>query len=95
MMYHASMQKPWYVYMLRCRDGSLYTGITTNIQKRITTHNAGKGAAYTRSRKPVLLAWFSQPLTETSARRQEAAIKKKNKKEKEEIIHPTSKKANE
>lgn len=50
----------WYVYIVECSDGSLYTGITTDVNKRIETHNKGKGAKYTRGRRPVkLLISFS------------------------------------
>jgi len=45
--------KPWVLYVLRCRDASFYTGITNNLDKRITVHNSDKGAKYTRSRRPV------------------------------------------
>ena len=45
----------WYVYMLRCRDGSLYTGCTTDLTRRVAAHNAGTGAKYTRARRPVAL----------------------------------------
>jgi putative endonuclease len=45
----------WYVYIIECSDGTLYTGITTDVNKRIETHNKGKGAKYTRGRTPVVL----------------------------------------
>lgn len=86
MMYHVSMQKRWHVYMVRCRDGSLYTGITTDIKKRIATHNTGKGAAYTRSRKPVVLIWTRPAKSESLARKREAKIKTWSKQEKEAFI---------
>lgn len=48
---------PWFVYIVRCRDGSLYTGATNDLDKRVRAHNAGKGARYTRSRRPVELVF--------------------------------------
>lgn len=66
----------WTVYMLRCRDGSLYTGVTNDLAARLKKHNAGKGAAYTRSRRPVRLV-FSEPAADKGAAlRREAALKK-------------------
>lgn len=76
----------WSVYILRCRDKSLYTGISTNVEKRLETHNQGKGAAYTRSRLPALLLWQETNLSESAARKREAEIKRWTKKQKEEFI---------
>ncbi|MBP9709543.1 GIY-YIG nuclease family protein [Patescibacteria group bacterium] len=76
----------WSVYILRCRDTSLYTGISTNVENRINVHNQGKGAAYTRSRLPVLLLWQEDNLTESVARKREAEIKRWKKEEKEKFI---------
>jgi putative endonuclease len=67
--------KPWHVYILRCSDGSLYTGITNDLEKRLIAHNSGKGAKYTRSRKPVVLVWKKQMKTSTDARKLEIEIK--------------------
>jgi len=66
----------WFVYIVRCADNSLYTGITNDLVERIKKHNAGKGAKYTRSRLPVKLVWREQKSSERAARRREAAIKK-------------------
>src|SRR5262245_43543088 len=66
----------WTVYVLRCSDGSLYTGITVALDARVTRHNAGRGAKYTRSRLPVALAWSRRCPTATVARRVEHAIKR-------------------
>lgn len=66
---------PWSVYMVECRDGSLYTGISTNVEERIKKHNEGKGAAYTRSRRPVRLVWVEEAESESLARKREAYIK--------------------
>jgi len=51
------MEHTWKLYILRCRDGSLYTGITTDLEKRVATHNSGKGAKYTRGRCPLELVY--------------------------------------
>jgi predicted GIY-YIG superfamily endonuclease len=77
------MKKSWHVYILRCRDRSLYTGITVDLTARLEKHNSGKGAAYTRSRKPVVLVWSKKQKNESSARKLEAKIKKWGKQEKE------------
>ncbi|MEN9799042.1 MAG: hypothetical protein RL653_2738 [Pseudomonadota bacterium] len=73
---------PWYVYMLRCRDGSLYTGCTNDLARRLATHNAGRGAAYTRARLPVRLAWFEPAADRGAALRREAALKRLERAEK-------------
>lgn len=59
----------YFVYVLRCADGSLYTGLTTDPQRRLAEHNTGgpKGARYTRARLPVALAWLSEPLPDRSS----------------------------
>jgi putative endonuclease len=68
--------RPWYVYLLECRDGSLYTGIAVDVERRYAQHAAGTGARYTRSRPPVrLLARFECP-DRASASRAEHAIKR-------------------
>lgn len=65
----------WYVYLIECRDGSLYTGIATDVERRYAQHLAGKGARYTRSHPPVrLMARFEHP-DRSSASRAEYAIK--------------------
>ena len=65
----------WYVYLLECRDGSIYTGIATDVERRFAEHAAGKGARYTRSRPPLrLLARFEYP-DRSTASRAEYAIK--------------------
>ncbi len=76
----------WFVYMLRCNDGTLYTGITTDLSKRIATHNAGKGAKYTRARLPVILLWSAAMENEGKARREEIRMKKLKRSEKELMI---------
>lgn len=72
----------WWVYMLRCRDGSLYTGITTDVERRTARHNAGTGAKYTRSRTPVVVVFREECSTKGDALRREAAIKRLGREEK-------------
>ncbi len=67
--------KGWHVYMVRCADGSLYAGISTDLSARVAAHNAGKGAKYTRSRLPVSLVWNEPCRNQSSARKKEARIK--------------------
>jgi putative endonuclease len=75
-----------FVYIVRCRDGTLYTGFSTNVLKRVATHNAGKGAKYTRSRRPVVLVFSCDWFSKSAALRHEARIKKLTRKEKEMLI---------
>ena len=76
----------YYVYMLRCKDNSLYTGITNDLEKRLEAHNSGKGAKYTRSHRPVTLAYSEESPDRSSALRREAEIKKLTRQQKEELI---------
>ena len=64
-----------YTYILKCKDETLYTGWTNDIEKRLEAHNAGKGAKYTRSRRPVELVYLEQFETKEEAMRREYAIK--------------------
>jgi len=66
----------WVVYMLRCRDGSLYTGMTNDLDHRLSIHRAGKGGAYTRSRLPVRLVYTERRRSRGAALSREAAIKR-------------------
>ena len=66
----------YYVYLLRCADGTLYTGFTNDLARRLTAHNAGKGAKYTRSRLPVDLVYWENFPNKSSALRREYAIKR-------------------
>ena len=76
----------WYVYILRCGDGSLYTGITREIERRCEQHNSEKGARYTRSRLPVqLVYWETQP-DKSAALKREWAIKRLSKARKEDLV---------
>jgi putative endonuclease len=65
----------WFVYVVRCADGSLYTGISTDVPARVAAHNAGRGARYTRSRRPVLLVHTERKKSRSTALRREADIK--------------------
>lgn len=75
-----------YTYILRCGDGSLYTGWTNNLEKRLEAHNAGRGGRYTRSRLPVKLVYYESFDTKNEAMRREVAIKKLTRQEKEKLI---------
>lgn len=66
----------YYVYMLRCRDGTLYTGITTDVAKRTAVHNSGKGAKYTRSRLPVTVVYQETQPDKSAALKRELELKK-------------------
>lgn len=76
----------WSVYMLRCADGSLYTGIAKDLSARLATHNAGKGAKYTRARLPVRLVWSETAEDRSMATKREMAIKKLNRSRKLALI---------
>lgn len=75
-----------YVYILRCKDNSLYTGWTNDLQKRIKAHNNGTGAKYTRGRAPVKLIYFEEFQEKREAQSREYYIKKMTKKQKLELI---------
>lgn len=76
----------WFVYMLRCGDGSLYTGCTDDVARRLAVHQSGKGAKYTRSRPPVTLAYQEELPDKSSALRREAAIKRLTRRQKLALI---------
>ena len=78
--------KPWYVYIVRCRDGSLYTGISDDVQKRVEKHNSGKGTKYTAGRKPVVLVHTERCSNRRSALRRELKIKSSTRCEKLTLI---------
>ena len=79
----------WLVYLLRCRDGSLYTGITNDLPKRLKAHAAGKASRYTRSRLPVTLAYTEPQRSHSLALKREAAIKKLSRRQKDLLIGVT------
>lgn len=71
-----SAHNPWFVYILQCADNTLYTGIATDVAARLATHNAGKGAKYTRGRLPATLLYQECADTRSAALQREHAIKK-------------------
>lgn len=75
-----------YTYILKCRDGSLYTGWTTDLERRLKEHNSGKGAKYTKSRRPVLLAYYETFDTKEEAMKREYAIKRLRRKDKLKLL---------
>ena len=75
-----------YVYIIECSDGSLYTGWTNNLDKRIKKHQAGTGAKYTRGRLPVVLVYYEELENRSQALMREAQIKKMTRIEKESLI---------
>ncbi len=75
-----------YVYMLRCADGTLYTGWTNHLPKRVEAHNRGKGAKYTKPRRPVTLVYYESFLTKQEAMSRECAIKRLSRKEKLRLV---------
>jgi len=78
-------QHPWFVYLVRCSDGSIYTGITDNVDARLKKHNDGKGAKYTVGRRPVSLLYSELHTDQSSASRREAEIKTWRKPKKESL----------
>jgi len=64
-----------FTYILQCRDGTLYTGWTTDLERRVADHNAGRGARYTRGRRPVRLVYWEEYSTSAEAQRRERALR--------------------
>lgn len=79
------MDKQWVVYILECKDGTLYTGVTDRLQYRLAAHRAGKGAKYTRGRAPLKLCYLEDCEDRSSALKRESAIKRLSKNEKWEL----------
>ena len=80
------MSRGWTVYILRCADGTLYTGSTNDVARRITAHNDGRGARYTRSRRPVRLRFLHRVRGRSAALRKEALIKRLPRLEKRRLL---------
>ena len=80
------MGTTWKLYILRCGDGSLYTGISTDVQRRLEEHCSGKGAKYTRSRGPLELVYEEECGDHSAALKREAAIKKLSRTQKMKLI---------
>lgn len=76
----------WWVYIIECKDKTLYTGITTNVLARIEKHNAGLGAKYTKYRGPVILRYSENIGTKSDATKREIEIKKLTKKQKIQVL---------
>lgn len=83
------MEKAWYLYILRCKDGTLYTGITTDTERRLEAHNSGKGAKYTRGRGPVEMVYREVCPDHSAALKRELEIKGLTRQEKEKLIAET------
>lgn len=76
----------WFVYMLRCGDGTLYTGVTDNVERRLAAHRSGKGAKYTRGRGPLELVYQEEVPDKSAALRREYQIKQLTKQKKEALL---------
>ena len=81
-----NMESQWYLYILCCKDGTFYTGITTDVEKRLEAHRSGKGAKYTRGRGPLVLVYREACGSHSEALKREAEIKKLSRKQKEILI---------
>ena len=79
------METQWYVYILRCADGTLYTGITTDVHRRLQQHRSGKGAKYTRGRAPLELVYQESCIDHSQALKREWEIKALPREEKEKL----------
>ncbi len=75
-----------YVYIIKCADGTYYTGWTKNLEKRVRAHNSGQGAKYTRSRRPVELVYYEEYGEESEARKREYAVKQLTRSGKEALM---------
>lgn len=84
-------QEKCFTYMVRCSDGTLYTGWTNDLEKRIETHNSGRGAKYTKSRRPVTLVYFEEFSTKTEAMSREVHLKQLTRTEKLRLIENKTK----
>ena len=80
------MERKWFVYILNCADGTLYTGITNDLDRRIKAHNAGTASKYTRVRRPVSIMYSEEVETKGDALRRELQIKRLTRSEKMAII---------
>ena len=80
----------WYVYLLRCADGTFYAGSTNDLARRLAAHNSGSGAKYTRSRRPCTLVYWEEAADKSAALRREAAVKKLSRAQKAALIEKAS-----
>jgi putative endonuclease len=76
----------WFLYVLECKDGTLYTGVTTDVARRVAAHDAGRGARYTRGRGPVTLVYLDEQPDRSSALRRERATKRLSRAAKERLL---------
>ena len=80
------MEQTWYLYILRCGDDTLYTGITTDVEKRLEAHRSGKGAKYTRGRGPLELAYRETCGSHSQALKREYQVKALSRQEKRKLL---------
>ena len=80
------MENTWHLYILRCKDGTLYTGITTDVEKRFAAHQSGKGAKYTRGRGPLELAYREQCGSHSDALKREVEVKRLTREQKQALV---------
>lgn len=80
------MESRNYTYIVQCSDGTFYTGWTTDLERRVSVHNSGKGARYTRARRPVALVYYEVYVTKQEAMRREWEIKQLTREEKKRLI---------
>ena len=76
----------WWVYILQCSDGTFYTGISNNLNRRLNSHNAGKGAKYTKMRRPVVLVYCEEATGRSEASKREYAMKKLTRNQKQTLL---------
>lgn len=82
----AAAEQPWFVYIMECRDGSFYTGVTNNLERRQHQHNEGTASKYTRSRRPVTLRYQELCGSRSQALIRECSLRLLSRKEKEELV---------
>ena len=87
---HKQLSQQWQVYILRCSDGSLYTGVTNDLARRVEQHNAGTASRYTRSRLPVEVVYHAKQTSQSAALKRELAIKALSRKAKETLVQSAS-----
>jgi putative endonuclease len=86
----AQLMSGWVCYLLRCADDTLYCGMTNDMERRLEAHNSGTGAKYTRSRRPVVLAYRESCADKSSALQREAAVKRLSRREKLALCEVTA-----
>ena len=86
LLFGGHMESVWYLYILRCGDGTLYTGITTDVEKRLEAHRSGKGAKYTRGRSPLELIYREKCGSHSDALKRELTVKKLSREQKEMLL---------